>query len=305
MDNALTISSINNYPPETFNQLLPATMTEGISPLHKVYVNVVKIDPNPAKKEVYVQKDGGLSLSKNACMKLMAAANVTVSYSRSIRPSGCERCFEIVRITKNNPSCGTCPNRLDKHYEVEILVPEPSGGHKRIPAHKELDRADYKGTIEHMAAQCETKALLRALREGLGIKASYTAEELSKPFAVAYVGLNTSDPELKTALIQRYAAGQDALFGGGVAIGHQLTGGDHLQLSEGVRGEVVVVGPDPEDDVAVDSTEKKTECCEGCGLIIEPVGDWTVEMIADSLRKKFGRVICSACQGEQAGGGQA
>ena len=58
MSNALTISEINNYPPGTYNQLFPATMTE-ISPLHKIMVNIVKIDTDPDAKEVYKQGTTG------------------------------------------------------------------------------------------------------------------------------------------------------------------------------------------------------------------------------------------------------
>lgn len=312
MTNALTISEINNYPPGTYNQLFPATMTE-ISPLHKIMVNVVSIDTNPDNKEVYQQKGGtDLSLTKTSCLKLMTAANVVMEESKPILPQGCQRCIEIAQRTRLAPQCNGCPTKLDKAYQVSILVPEPSGGHRRYVATKELAKADYKGPVEHMAAQCETKALLRALRAGLGIKGAYAPSDLQKPFAVALVVLNTQDPELKKALIQRYAASQDALFGGG---GTALPSGGHLALgSGGVSGEVVVIGPDPEDEPKSDqsgTTDGRTRCCVECGLIIEPVGEWTVEMIAEGLIKKFGRVICSTCQAKMAGqigtmgGGQA
>ena len=286
MNNALTISSINNYPVETYNRLFPATMTE-ISPLHKIMVNIVNIDTNLDNKEVYQQKDGGLSLTKIACLKLMTAANVVMEESKPILPQCCQRCIEVSRSTRLAPQCAGCPTKQDVAYQVSILVPEPSGGHRRYVATKEINKTNYKGPAEHMAAQCETKALLRALRAGLGLKGSYAPYELAKPFAVALVVLNTQDPDMKKALIQRYAAGQDALFGGGVSSENQLTGGNTLQLNEGINGEVTVVGPDPEDGA----------CCEVCGKAIEPVGDWTVDMIVDSLLKKHGRVICSTCSG--------
>ena len=312
MDN-LPVASINDYPTEKFNRLFPATVTQ-ISPLHKVMFNVVSIDTNLNAKEVYKQS-GGLALTKIACLKLMTAANVVMEDSKPLLPQGCQRCIEIAQRTRLAPQCNGCPTKQDVAYQVSILVPEPSGGHRRYIATKEISRTDYKGVPEHMAAQCETKALLRALRAGLGLKGSYTEKELEKPFAVALVVLNTTDPELKTALIQRYAAGQDALFGGGVSIGHQLTGGDQLQLAEGVSTEVMVLGPDPDEDVP--GATPAAQACEICGLIIEPVGDWTVEMIANKLREKFGKVICHDCQVKQglvspppttvpqAGGGQA
>ena len=309
MDNALTITTVNNYPVETFNRLFPATMTE-ISPLHKIMVNIVEIDTNPDNKEVYKQKDGGLSLTKVACLRLMTAANVVMEESKTLLPQGCQRCIEVARSTHLAPQCNGCPTKEDVAYQVSILVPEPSGGHRRYIATKEVTKRDTlakKNPIEHMGANCETKALLRALRAGLGLKGAYTSKELSKPFAVALVVLNTQDPDMKKALIARYAAGQDALFGGGASAGHQLPSGDCLQLDEGaINGEVRVVGPDPEDEVEPvisgdDMPWEQIYKCEVCHKVIQPVGDWTVEMIVEHLKAKFGRVICETCR---VGGGQ-
>lgn len=301
MDNALTISAINNYPPETYNRLFPATMTE-ISPFHRVIVNIVKIDPNPDNKEVYVQKDGGLSLTKIACLRLMAAANVMIKNSESVPPDGCMRCKQMAEVTKIPSSCGTCPSKYDVKYEATILVPEPSGGYTPITQCKEIRKEDYKGAREHMAAQCETKALLRALRVGLGLKSSYTTQELSRSFAVALIVPNASDPEIKAVMIERYKTSQDALFGGVITSKHQLGGGENLRLGEGITGEATVIDPYPDNEHL---SEKKTACCEECGLIIEPTGEWTVEMIVAELRRRHGRVICSNCLNGKTGGAQA
>jgi hypothetical protein len=306
MSNALTISEINNYPPGTYNQLFPATMTE-ISPLHKIMVNIVKINTDLAAKEIYKQKNGEYSLTKIGCLKLITAANVVMEESKPILPQGCQRCIEVARATHLAPQCNGCMTKQDVAHQVSILVPEPSGGHRRYIATKEVTKEDTlakKNPLEHMGANCETKALLRAGRAGLGLKGSYTLGELEKPFAVALVVPNAQDPDMRAALIARYAAGQDALFGGGVTT---LPSNDRLALEPGgVNGEVMVLGPDPDDNQGANDTPVtgKTQCCVECGLIIEPVGEWTVEMIVEGLVKKFGRVICSACQ-TKLGGGQA
>ena len=296
MDNALTITTVNNYPAETFNRLFPATMTE-ISPLHKIMVNIVQINTDITAKEVYKQKNGELSLTKIACMKLMTAANVVMEDSKSILPQGCQRCIEVSRSTRLAPQCNGCPTKEDVAYQVSILVPEPSGGHRRYIATKEVTKKDTQAKsnpLEHMGANCETKALLRALRAGLGLKGSYTPAELSKPFAVALVVLNTTDPDMKAALIQRYAAGQDALFGGS-SESHQLPAGNLQQLPEGtINGEVKVVGPDPEDDN--DDIPWDQAKCEVCQKPIQAVGDWTVAMIVDHLKAKYGKVVCESCR---------
>jgi len=210
--NLPVVAEINNYPETKFNRLFPCTLTE-LSPLHKVMVNLVQLDTQQldGKGDVYKQGDG-LALTKIGCLKLMTAANVIMEKSETIFPRACQRCMQVAASIRQAPQCGNCATKSDCGYQVSIMVPEPSGGYRRYTATKELNKANYKGQIEHMAAQCETKALLRALRAGLGIKGVYSATELAKPFAVAVVVLNTHDPDMKKALIESYANSRNALF---------------------------------------------------------------------------------------------
>ena len=313
MDNNLVVAEINNYPENQYNRLFPCTLTQ-LSPLHKVMVNVVKIDPD-SDGDVYEQKSkkDGVSLTKIACLKLMTAANVIMEDSKQILPSACQRCVEVAKMTKAAPQCGGCPTRMDAAYQVSILVPEPSGGYRRYVATKEVNKANYKGLAEHMAAQCETKALLRALRAGLGIKGSYSKTELKKPFAVALVVLNTTDPELKAALIQRYAAGADALFGASQT--HQLSAAENIALPSGQRvdtdtGEIVnaetTVIDDDDDTPPWDQEESGAfdstligPVCEGCDQEIEKQGSWTPEAVKEYSIKNYGKVLCPECQVEE------
>ena len=314
------IIEINNYPESNYNRLFPCTLTQ-LSPLHKVMVNVVQIDSN-SDGDVYDQKSGkGVSLTKIACLKLMTAANVIMEESKPILPSACQRCVEVAKMTKAAPQCGGCPTKQDAAYQVSILVPEPSGGYRRYVATKEVNKTNYKGLLEHMAAQCETKALLRALRAGLGIKGSYTKAELQKPFAVALVVLNTTDPELKAALIQRYAGGVDALFGAPAV--QQLPPGTKEVLSSGQvvdteTGEIISAGAtvvcdddeppdaDPDEDTppweqneGPEDPFKNAIICQGCDQIIDAQGSWTPEMVRDYSLKTYGKILCVKCQNEE------
>jgi len=97
-DNALTIAQINNYP-DHYNSLFPPTLTE-ISPLHKVIVNIVKIDTDLAAKDIYKQKNGEYSLTKIGCLKLMTAANVVMEESKSVFPQSCKRCIEVNKAAR-------------------------------------------------------------------------------------------------------------------------------------------------------------------------------------------------------------
>lgn len=320
MEHNLVVAEINNYPENKYNRLFPCTLTQ-LSPLHKVMVNVVKIDPSTGSSDIYDQKGGtGVSLTKIACLKLMTAANVIMEESKPILPAACQRCVEVAKMTKAAPQCGGCPTKQDAAYQVSILVPEPSGGYRRYIATKEISKQQFveknggtRAPVEHMAAQCETKALLRALRAGLGIKGSYSKTELQKPFAVALVVLNTTDPELKAALIQRYAAGADALFGAPPT--HQLSAAETISLPSGQKidtdtGEIIdtettVVDDDDdtppwdqEESNALDST-LSGPVCEECSWEIEKQGSWTPEVVRDYSLKHFNKILCPTCQAEE------
>ncbi len=314
-DNALVAAAINDYPTEKYNRLFPATLTQ-LSPLHKVMVNLVQLDPTENAGDVYKQKSGGVSLTKVACLKLMTAANVIMEDSKPIMPKACQRCVEIAKQTRLAPQCGGCDTKNDVAYQVSILVPEPSGGHRRYIATKEISRVEFvaknggegKAPVEHMAAQCETKALLRALRAGLGLKGAYPPAELRKPFAVALVVLNTTDPELKAALIQRYASGVDTLFGTPTL--PQIGRPDSQALNVGVTEmavgeELVVEGEDPEigenpsDEMPPWMDAQQINVCQGCDQIINPKGNWSVEAIIKYSEDNFGKRLCPVCQAEE------
>ncbi len=318
----LVVAEINNYPEAKYNRLFPCTLTQ-LSPLHKVMVNVVSIDPG-SDGDVYKQKSGDkVSLTKISCLKLMTAANVIMEESKPMLPSNCQRCVEVARMTKTAPQCGTCNTKQDVAYQVSILVPEPSGGYRRYLATKEINKANYSGQAEHMAAQCETKALLRALRAGLGIKGAYTKQELSKPFAVALVVLNTTDPDLKAALIHRYSAGADALFGptgvpqlqsgelkalpGGRAVDTET--GEIISSTETVTGDDDDLPPSLGETPAFDEPAapafdppKEVPTCQDCG---EPVKlwidrnqkEWTPEDTVAFTKANLKGVFCHNCAG--------
>lgn len=315
MEQGLVVAQLNDYPADKYNRLFPTTLTQ-LSPLHKVMVNVVNIDPDPNKGEVYKQGSAGFSFSKIACLKLMTAANVVMENSEPILPSGCQRCIQVAKMSKIAPQCQGCQTKQDVAYKVSILVPEPSGQHRRYIATKEISREQFtaknggtKAPVEHMAAQCETKALLRALRAGLGIKGAYTVGELQKPFAVAVVVLNATDPELKKAMIEKFAAGSNALFGAPAAPQLQVPEFNALpeatsyvaddEYPETIIPEVLPL--EGSDDLPgvndIFTTSLQPEfVCQGCAQVIESTGEWTAESIASFSKRTYGLELCPKCQ---------
>jgi hypothetical protein len=342
------IVELSKYPANKYNVLIPVKSMQEISPIHRVMVNEVHIDAHTTGQDVYEQekaREGNppkLALTKKGLAKLMAAANIQIVDSRPIYPQKCERCFEVAQRTRLAPQCGTCEFGDDVAHQVTIAVPEPSGTHRIIKATKELRMKDEKGRMTpnqfkqffpYRTEHCETKTLNRALREALMVKTTYAPDELSKPFAVALVVPNFSDPEMKAAAVARYTAGTNDLFGGTPAPALQsgpveqpkLSLGDGREVDRGtgeVSGFTTVpdVGSDDDDlplGMAGFTQEPEPIPCEGeeCGKIIEPYTDRnnverSVEELIDISTKLCGRKLCGECiikavaAKQKAGGGR-
>lgn len=298
------IAILNDYPETKFNLLIPIKTLQELSPLHKVVINQVQINPDEKKKEVYKEKNGELALTKKGLAKLMTAANIQMVESKSVMPQKCLRCTEMAAKTKLAPKCYECPYGDDVAYQVTLAVPEPSGTWRKVVATKEIRMADEqkKMTEKQFAAffpfrteQCETKALNRALREALMINSTYQAGELQKPFAVAYVVPNMDDPDLKKVMVAKYAEGVSTLFGGNEVKSVETP----KEFTE--ENTTIIPVEEPEDIPPFLEAEIVPEiACEQCGQVIEGINDeWTVEAIVEFSKRKFnGRTLCPDCQRE-------
>jgi hypothetical protein len=322
------LAIVNEYPPERFNTLIPVKSIQEIDPLHRVIVNEVKIESNIDKKDVYKEKNGEYALTKKALAKLMAGANVQIVDSRSVQPKKCERCIEVAKATRLAPKCFECPHFGDIAHQVTIAVPQPDGSFRMVKGTKEIRMDDTKASMTDAqfkqfrpfaAEQCETKALNRALREGLMVQNTYKQADLEKPFVVAMVVPNYSDPELKAAMIRRYENSEGALFG---STPKQLgAGSEPLQALPGGRtvdtttGEITEVDDDDDTPPSLGDTPafdepaapafdppKEVPTCQDCG---EPVKlwidrnqkEWSVDDTVAFTQANLKGVFCHNCAG--------
>jgi hypothetical protein len=324
-NNALAI--FKEYPAAKFNLLIPVKSMQEISPVHKILVNEVQLDPNPNNKDVYKEKNGELALTKKALAKLMAGANIQLIDSKPIPPQKCERCIQTAERTRIAPKCQDCQFADDVAYQITLAVPEPSGNYRMVKATKELRLADektkmtdaqFKNFLPYRTEQCETKALNRALREALMLPATYKPEELQKPFAVALVVPNFSDPDMKKAMVQRYARGESALFGTAMSLESgqaeqagptMIEGGRTIDTSTREifpQPEITVVADDSDDLppglAGFSSDEPEPVNCEGddCGRIIESYKDnngveRSVEELTEISQKLCKKNLCGLC----------
>jgi hypothetical protein len=333
------IAITNDYPKDKYNLLVPVKSMQELSSIYKIIVNQVEIDPDYDKSsDVYVQTKGyngspdKLALTKTALSKLMTAAGINMIESKAIIPSTHKTAIEMAKaIGKAVPY-----DTRDIAHEITIEVPEASGQYRTIKATKEIIIEDLKAEymeqkrnlevwenkkkrpateeekqiavekqltqfLSHKRAQCETKTLNRALREAMGIKATYTAEELKKPFVVAHVVPNLSDPDLKQAVISKYAQSSAMLFA-------PRKEEVEMKVIEAPKNEENMLPPaeqNNEGDIEKVEAEIVTETtnsigCEKCGQVIEAIDEqWTIEAIVDYSNKKFkGKTYCADCQRE-------
>lgn len=321
MENAIQI--FKEYPKDKFLPLVPVQTITQISPLHRVNINVVQISTDEKDRDCYKEKNGELALTKKALMKLMATANIQVVESKSVTPSSCQRCLDMAKATGKACPCGGCECKNDVAWRVTIAVPDLSGSFRRVTATREFLCADerkksasekqYEQAFAFRAAHTESKALNRALRAALMIKSTYRADELAKPFAVPVISPNFEDSELKTAMVQRFAQGENMLFGGGQqqALPAQTTieippdesdefddeaaenlphgGTIEADIPDGFEALPPIAGPD-----------ERAECQE-CGATLKMFKDkqsgeeWSVTRLAAYSAEHFGSVLCPSC----------
>jgi len=310
-ETALAIAK--DYPAEKFNLLIPVRTMQELSPLHKVVINEVQISSDPKQKDTYSQS-GGLALTKNGLMKLMAAANIQIIDSRPVPTQRCNKCIEIAQRTRQAPKCFECPYIDDVAHQVTIAVPEPSGTYRTVRATKEIRMEDSKATMKDSefkqfakfrTEHCESKALNRALREGLMIKSTYTAQELQKPFAVALVMPNMSDPDLKRAMIDRYANNASALYGDVAPSQSALPSGEVtvIDADDDIDYETGEIFPPDGEVIDITGEQDDPLTCDDCGKKLVPVTDrqgkeWTVADLVDLSMGHFNHVLCPTCYGK-------
>jgi hypothetical protein len=309
-----------NFPAARYNILIPTKTITQISPFHRVSINVVQLDSNPDAGDVYTLQ-GKLAPTKNGIMKLAGAAGIQVKGIRSVTPAGCERCVQAAALAKAPPSCRDCPNKDDICMEAEVLLPDGAGGYRSIIASREWNAEDERAAAagnERLYAQAkrfrkavaESKALLRAVRSALSVKAVYTAAELKKPFVVPVVTLNYDDPALREAVVRRLASGVDAVFGAAEPVtalprGNDATEDNAFEDGGAATPEIMDDRDDGfaafGDDPAInDGLDMHIDECHECGAAIEGFTSkqgkaWSAENWAKFSVKQYGAQLCPRC----------
>lgn len=317
--NELSIS--NQYPVTKYNLLGNTDVMARIPDIKSPVIQVVRLNPDPNKGDVYIQQKGytdkehkthpdKYAITKNGLKKLADGSGIKMISSEHVIPTTCQKCVAVNQNVGKIVQCGNCKNK-DVAYRVTISVPQLTGEvltvsdtHEIIvdnvtPGMSDKQRAEF---MKHLPQICEAKALNGAIRTALHIKGTYTAEELKKPFVVAYLVPNLDHQDVKEAAIKNMFQSVSNMFGNAPSI-HQIESkvpeSAAIEASDGecfddyVDGTYRQAAEYAEESVA--RPEERSESdrndfyCDKCGVhITEKVWDYSVE--------KYDRPLCYKCQ---------
>lgn len=139
-----------------------------------------------------------------------------------------------------------------------------------------------------------TGAMLRVIRDLLGIKGTYTMAELKKPFAIARTAFSPdyNDPVIKQMMLQQALQSIGNLFGNTSPVIQSISIPQNRDDEEAVDMVAdITEGQDTEETLEGFSEEDRSRdfYCEKCGVHIEErVWDYSVE--------KFNMPLCYKCQ---------
>lgn len=201
---------------ESYHLVAPATSVSALPPGCGIAVSMVSI--NPSSDDVYSVGGGKVGLSGHALQRIGAAAGVSWDPVQSGRLDDGKHPryvhFRAVGTVRNFD--GTSRTIVG---EVELDMRE---GSPQVEAMRERAKSEdgfrlqYRDTCLFILRHAETKARLRAIAS-IGVKRSYTPEELRRPFAVASLTWTgqTDDPELRREMALRV---QESMLGASAAL---------------------------------------------------------------------------------------
>ena len=297
MSTALDI--VGQFNENTHNLLIPIKTVTEIAGIQKPVMNVVHISTVLGDIEIYAQEQEYV-LTKKGLNKLARAAGIKIIDTSPVIPSTCQKCVAVNRQLGTAVQCGECNNQ-DVKFQAKISVPQLTGENIEFVAHKEIciatDTIGMSDKRKQMLLKfrneiCESKALNRAFRAALLVKATYTLAELKKPFVVASLVPNLNDPDVKAAVLQKYSTSMSNMF----EEGHKKTkiitiSDDELNASD--ESDSNFFEPDaPKVDAAPIDIPPATQnvlICMNCGASI-------AEKVSQYSMKKFDRPLCYNCQ---------
>lgn len=230
------------YKKQKANILGPTTSMDGLSEFHKVIVDSVILSSNPADGDVYKHKDGygdkpvQFILTGQALQRLAICAGVFWNPAETKATAQSQKyvaynAVGCIRKTDGTPTCFQAEADIDIDVESDELREsfikkrkdwDNKPWFKRMDATAQDDYADSAFRKElnfkkkHKTKIAASSAKNRVIRVLLGIKKTYTQQELLKPFIMPRVVLQPdySDPEVKKMMLTASIQAMTGIYGG-------------------------------------------------------------------------------------------
>jgi hypothetical protein len=266
------------YAGNGYNLLLPTLSFKAISPHHSISWQVVRIDPDPDKGDVWTVKKHkvgnewvpeAVALAKPALERLAMALGISWHPTLSgpmLSPNpdlAIARAVGIIR--RPDGSYDVIP----KHYTLDLVEEEKAlyelnrkkAASYRPPRDEEWVKAQVESAMiqkrrfRHRLA--ETGAMLRVIRSCVGVRPHYSPEELAKPVVVPRVEFtpDLSDEDVKHELFARALQAEQVLFGG--VLGSAVASAPVIQQVAAPALEAPVTLEPAGEEAEVEEPEKK------------------------------------------------
>lgn len=183
----------------------------------------------------------------------------------------------------------------ERGYAVKVYVIDKQDRERYVEGSLINAMAQLRAYAPQKAA---TGAMLRVIRNLIGIKGSYTRDELKKPFAVARMAFSPdyNDPVIKQMMLQRALQSMGNLFGnsfqavGTVSIPEAASVQDKADMDDAYDASLPGGGVEETDGQEESGGVRGQDFyCDKCGVhITEKVWDYSVE--------RFNRPLCYKCQ---------
>lgn len=242
--------NLDGFPEDQYNRIVPTQTIAMPSDLVVPMVQVVNINLDPRKGDVYSSADigsGKVALTRVGLRKVATAAAVS-----------------IVDVQRTDD--GTSPGVCEVKAVAEMSL--PSGQRIRAVGTKRIVMADQKWASdaqrakfqsslqEHTAARAEN----RAIRAILSLRGSYAEAEIRKPFAVVTFAPNMNHPEVRAQVIAAMTGTVASAYGPGP---RQVGSGSGEQVP-------MLVAPQAPDD---DETTEVVVRTNGHARVVQETGE--------------------------------
>lgn len=259
-------SQLEQYRKEGYN-IPGVTSLPSIPQYFRPYLDIIPIDASEASTDIYPTTGGRYILSYEVIKRLVTAGRIQFVNPRVSLKDGIVRtCIEGKRFNMDGTTVRSEDLKvLDIALQVKIMREfyakaaednaKEKGWSDEVKMRSiEVNLKEYSLHLERFASERTISgAKRRVVTQLLGLKTSYTLEELQKPFVIVSMipALDTSDPQVKGIVTKHLLGIEDILYPTASGINHHefdvpMVTGDSVEVSGDLS--LNITRPDEDDD---------------------------------------------------------